>query len=353
MANLIGTYPPIERVETGFWSLDKALGDGKKLGWPMTIYDIFGNQDVGKTTFSTTIAGILGNHYKGNIIYLPIEHVDRDLMQSILDSVHFDGDAYLLGGWDMVSRFTKAKKDKEHPYVTDEMNIDCLISGLQDNKNVVGVIDSLTAINPVMFVEGSVAEMHMGRRAMLTGALVRAVGYIRRYRTVPMCLMMLGHKTQSLSMYPTNRGTDSTGGDIKRDLAKVRLILQRKVATDKVFDKSDENNGFIIQGKVEKHSFAREGREFYIFILGGKGAHIGMTALYECKMTKLVSFGDSITMNGEKYGSMKSIIAKANAGDDEFFKPFIDALRNPSKIKKVEDTNEEINYVDDGSELPE
>ena len=347
MANIIGDYPYIERVVTGFWSLDRALGNKKSLGWPMTIYEIFGYQDTGKTTFATTIAGIIGNHYGGNIIYLPIEHVDRDLANEILDSVEFKGDTYMLGGWDMVKRFTKAKKDAEHPVVTDEMNIDCMLAGLQDDKNVVGIVDSLTAINPIMFSEGSVAEMHMGRRAMLSGALARGVGYVRRFREVPLCVIMLGHTTQRLSMYPTNRGTDSTGGDVKRDLVKVRLLLKRK--TEKLLEASESDNAYLIEGKAEKNSFSREGKIFYIVVLGGKGAHIGMTALFECKMTKLCTFGANITMNGEKYGSMKSIIARAHAGDNDFFLPFINALRNPSAISKVDD-DEEDDYIE---EMPE
>lgn len=339
MANIIGEYPPIERVETGFFSLDRALSDGESLGVPMTIIEIFGNQDIGKSNIATSLAGIMAEHYSGNLVYLPIEHIDRNLMGRILDSVSFTGDAYILGGWDMVKKFTKHKKDKEHPHVTDEMNFDCLLEAYHDDKNVVGVVDSLTQINPVMFSEGSTSEMHMGRRAMLTSALVRGAGYTRRFRDIPMALIMLSHKQQSLSMYPTNRGTDTTGGDIKRDLAKVRIFLKRPVEKLLEFNKGD--NAFVVEGKVEKLSFGREGGIFYLVVLGGKGIHRGLTAVYECKMAQLCTFGANITMGGKKYGSMATILKEAHSGNDEFFLPFINALKNPSSVGKAVPDEEE------------
>ena len=54
-------------------------------------------------------------------------------------------------------------------------------------------------------------------------------------------------------------------------------------------------------------------------------------------------------MNGIKYGSMRTIVAKAHAGEDEFFQPFIDALKDPSKISKV-DTKEDEEEVWEGDE---
>ena len=51
MAKLIGDYPQVERVETGLWSLDRALAGELKdekgevvttYGVPMTGYEIFG-----------------------------------------------------------------------------------------------------------------------------------------------------------------------------------------------------------------------------------------------------------------------------------------------------------------------
>ena len=91
---------------------------------------------------------------------------------------------------------------------------------------------------------------------------------------------------------------------------------------------------------MEKYNFGRDKTKFQVVVLGGKGIHHGLSAMYDCKMLKLASFGKSITMNGVKYGSMRTIVAKAHAGEDEFFQPFIDALKDPSKIAKI-DTKEE------------
>jgi len=96
--------------------------------------------------------------------------------------------------------------------------------------------------------------------------------------------------------------------------------------------------------------FGKEKNKFYNVVLGGQGVHIGMSALYDCKRLKLATFGKSITMNGEKYGSMEFVISKALAGDDEFFQPFIEALKDPSKITKVVAEKEDENEVWDGDE---
>lgn len=89
-------------------------------------------------------------------------------------------------------------------------------------------------------------------------------------------------------------------------------------------------------------------------VVGGQGIHVGLSAVYDCKMLKIASFGKSVTMNGEKYGNIRSLVAKAHARDNEVFQPFIEALKNPSKVEKVAQESEEAEPSDVFlDELPE
>ena len=126
-----GEYSYVCRVETGLWSLDRAYSGKNRagevtLGWPMTIHEIFGMKGVGKSTISTSLAGIVAEHFKKDIIYAPVEHIDRDLLENTLESVGFDGLVSILGGRDMVKKFIPTLKMGKEEIVGDEIIGDCL-----------------------------------------------------------------------------------------------------------------------------------------------------------------------------------------------------------------------------------
>lgn len=346
MATIEGQYPPVKRVVTGFWSLDRALSNDKELGWPMTITEIFGNQGLGKTTVATSIAGIVANKYKNNIVYAPIEHVDRDYMSSILDSMGFKHTVSMLGGWDMVKKFLPEIKKGKEDIVTDELILDCIIEAMRRDDYSVAILDSLTAISPIEESNSSVADKNMGRRARLSNAMVRGVLQASRFRETPYNLMVIAHKVVEMGGgMKTTTGTDTTGGEGKKNIAKVRVSL--RAVPEKTMTELD-HNCFILEGKAEKMNFGKPGRKFFLAILGGKGIHHGMTALYDCKRIGIASTGKTIKLGQDSFGSMKTIISKAHDGDDKFFQPFIDALKNPSSIGKVEqESNDGSDWEED------
>ena len=81
--------------------------------------------------------------------------------------------------------------------------------------------------------------------------------------------------------------------------------------------------------------------------MGGRGIHVGLTALWECVIAKHAtlsakSIKDSVVVNmdGQSYGKMRSILKEK----DEFFIPFINKLREDESYdvadSEVEDTEE-------------
>jgi hypothetical protein len=336
---IIGDYPSIERVVTGLWSLDHALGNKDGIGFPLTAYEVFGFQDVGKSNFSTSIAGIVANKLNKGIVLLPVEHIDRDLVENILTHVSFDGKVYILGGWDATQIFLgkTLKPSKEVPYPTDEINIDAFSAAIKDPTIAVGIVDSISSFNTISETEGSSAENNISgaRRAKLTSNLARGIIYSRRFNP-QVATILLSHKQMSMGMFPTNAGSSTTGGEAKKNLSKVRILLKRFP------EKSINDLGhWVIEGMVEKFSFGREKRKFYNVVIGGQGVHIGLSNMYDCKKQGLCTFGSSITLDGKKYGAMRTVVQEALDGNDDFFKPFTDALNNPSSVSKVQTDEDE------------
>lgn len=324
MANITGDYPQIDKIDTGMYSLNRSLGGG----WPMTSVELTGFSGVFKSTFAISILSLVAEHYGKKFLLAPIEPIDREQLNSILDSMGFTGEAHII------------------TEQTDEEMVDkfCELLGKDDYSS--GLFDSLTAISPIMEMESSSADMNMGRRARLSGVLARKLIHLNRFRTSPVTSILISHVTQPLSMTPTNTGSSTSGGEVKKNLSKVRI--KAKVVPEPTM-RDLEENAIVVEGFVEKYNFGRDKMKFYVVVLGGKGIHKGLTALYDCKVLKLATFGKSVTMNGIKYGSIRTLVAKAHAGEDDVFQPFIDALKDPSKISKV-DTKEDENEEWEGDE---
>jgi RecA/RadA recombinase len=312
MANITGEFPQIERVPTGFYSLDWSLGGG----WPMTTIELYGFAGVFKSTFSLSILATVSNFYKKKLLYAPVEPADKELVNNILDSVKFSQEMHI-------------SMEK-----TDEELIDTFCELLGKEEYCAGLFDSLTSISPIMEMESSSADMNMGRRARLTGVLARKLVHLNRFRTSPVTSILLSPVTPSLSVTPTNTGSSTSGGEVKKNLSKVRIKV--RLMQEPTMKELEDENAIAIEGMIEKYNFGRDKRKFHVVILGGKGIHKGMTAMYDCKTYGICTFGRSITLGSNKYGSMKSIVEKAHAGEDKFFEPFIEALKNPSKVEKPE-----------------
>lgn len=328
MAELVGDYPNIDKVKTPYWSLNRALSNSHSEGWPMTSVELTGFSGIGKSTLATSIMGVVSEHYKKDMAYAPIEPIDRELLSDILDSVLFKQKCHIIAGQ------------------TDEDIIDAYCELLGDDKVCTGIFDSLTAISPIAEMESSSADMNMGRRARLAGVLARKLIHLNRFRTSPVTTIIISHVSTSMSTTPTNTGSSTTGGETKKNLSKVRIKLRKM--PEPTMTEQDEN-AYVIEGLVEKYNFGKDKRKFYVVVLGGKGIHTGLTAMYDCKMLGLCTFGRSITLGGVKYGSMKTMIEKAHEGDDKVFEPFIKALENPASVGKAKAEDDE-EWIEESAE---
>lgn len=205
----------------------------------------------------------------------------------------------------------------------------------------------LPTISPIAEVESSSADMNMGRRARLAGVLARKLVHLNRFRQSPVATIIISHVAIPMSMTPTNTGSSTTGGETKKNLSKVRIKL-RKMPEPTMTELED--NAYVVEGYVEKFNFGKDRRKFYCVVVGGQGIHVGLSAVYDCKMLKLATFGKSVTLDGKKYGNIRTLVQKAHDGDEGAFQPFIDALKSPGKIAKVEEENEDADQFIDEAE---
>ncbi len=356
MANISGDYPQTERVPTGLWSLDNALGgvkDGKfDLGIPMTIMEIFGYQGIGKSVFASSLMSIISNYWKKRAVYAPFEHIDVDLLRNILDFYKCENEISLLGTWNTVKSFFPSHKKGKDDKLTDELMLDCFIEAARREDYCVGVIDSLSTIYTIGEAGSSVADRNMGR-ARIVSAFARALPQALRWREdSTFATILLSHKTNPMGGgTPTNTGAPTTGGEVKKNVAKVRIALRRLPELSFEMDSQKnlyEKNAFILEGRAEKNNFGRDDKKFYVAMLGGSGIHAGLTAMYECKKFGLATFGKSVTLNGQKFDSVAKMTARAHAGDNEVFTPFIEALKDPSKVSKVREENDDADqFIDE------
>lgn len=358
MANISGNYPHTERVKTGLWSLDNALSGVKggkvDLGIPMTIMEIFGYQGIGKSVFATSLMSMISNHWGKKSVYAPFEHIDVDLLGNVLDFYGNENEVTLLGTWDTVKTlFPTYKRDKKER-LTDELMLDCFIEAARREDYCVGVVDSLSTIYTIGEAGSSVADRNMGR-ARIVSAFTRALPQALRWREdSPFATMLLSHKTNPMGGgAPTNTGAPTTGGEVKKNVVKVRIALRRMNELSFEMDSQKnlyEKNAFILEGRAEKNNFGRDDKRFYVAMLGGAGIHAGLTAMYECKKLGLATFGKSGNLDGKRFDSVAKMVAYAHAGEDEPFQIFHDALKDPSKVAKVKEEREDDDQFVDEAE---
>jgi len=356
MANISGDYADIARVETGLWSLDRALSGNSGLGIPMTFIEVFGFQGVGKTTLVTSLMAMIAKQYGQKIAYAPFEHIDTQLMGHILDTHNCKEEVTLLSGWNTVKKFFPSYKKQPKENITDELILDCFIEAVKDTNYCAGVVDSLSSIVTIAEAGSSVADRNMGK-ARVVSAFARSVVHAFRVREDnPFCAIVLTHKSVPMGGgMPTSTGAVTTGGEVKKNVSKVRIGVRR--LNEPSFEMNSKKElydepAYILEGRVEKNNFGRDDRKFFVAMLGGKGAHIGLTAMYECKRLGICSFGKNVNLGGQKFGSVATMLDLAHQGKDSEFQPFIDALQSPDAISKVEqeEVEEEGVYLD---ELPD
>lgn len=294
----------IERLETGFYSLDRAFSTVGEIGIPLNVgWELFGVSHIGKTTFAVSLSALIAKELSKDIAFCDFEGIDIDRLKALLQSQDFDGTIWL-------------------PTETeDEKMLDELINNLSEPFIGVGIIDSLAAISPIAERAGQLGEMNMGRRAMLIAKLSRKILPIMRDSDNPSTLFMINHWVPMIGKH----GYDTPGGEVKKYITHERVKLSIQ---DTFPDRS-----YWIKGEVYKDKKGGAGRmkkemggTFHVVIRANGGLHRNLSTMMDCVVAGKVERKKTLKVKetSESLGFLKTYFE--NAEDDERFQVFYELL---------------------------
>lgn len=324
MIKFIGDeFTATERVVTGLYSLDWALGDSLgNTGWPMrSLVELYGDKNVGKTTFSLSIAGILASRLDRTFSMFDLEGQSRETVGGVLEHAGFDGTVdYVLN----VAKESSEKTAKR------------FVLKLYEEPQPIALMDSLGAFRPTANMEGELSDANMGVFARETGRLADwFIAALQRAEN-PGCVMWTNHEHPTFGSRIA--GTDTAGGVKKKYLSQLRIRLKRTfLKTNK--DPGDKDSGSIVDfgeswllgGRIDSSRFGYSKREFNVFCVAGEGIHHGLTAVFDCIVlgladvsSKKVTESVTVELDGKTYKMRKML---EDRKDDEMFYPFVNALQ--------------------------
>lgn len=323
-------FESTNRIVTQCHSLDWALGDRLgNVGIPSrSTIEVYGGKNVGKTTFCVSLMGITASKLSKNITLLDWEGQSRETIEGILDAQSFFGSVNY-----MLNKGTETSED----------TLERFVEALTDDTQNVALMDSIGAFRPTALLEGKIGDSNMGVFARETGQFVNKVTHIQLRSVEPGIVFLTNHVHPTIGSMV--QGQTTSGGEKKKYLAHVRLDLKRAYIGNSPVNFGES---YLLRGKVDSNRFGFSGREFYVFIVGGEGIHVGLTALWDCVISGYAtlsakSIKDSVvvSMDGQNYGKFRTIFTERN--NKEFFTPFINRLREVAdEVEETEEVEEEV-----------
>jgi len=319
--DVIGDYPSLERVSSRIYSLDRAVGNPYSLDWGIPLrssYEIYGPPESGKSSLSLHLCSVI--RPTGIILVAGLEQGDKEYMRGVAQAAGFEGTIEILSN-------TKKKKLISHSV----MLTDAVIRLGTDEDVVAMVLDSVAAVMPPARDDNLIGEGYMTDRARFMNDMTSRVEQKLLNRKTPAVFISVNHVGQSLD--PRNRASITPGGKGLKFHSAVRINLWRKEVfpTPGQTEESRTLKGFIAEGTLEKNRFGGRGRRFRVYIVPGRGVHVGMSAMFDAilstKQAERNTTGQ-ISLMGEKMGRIGTFVNAAFKGDDEKFTPFLEAIES-------------------------
>lgn len=306
--------PPIARVSTGLWSLDRALGDQTTgiIGMPLRcMCEIYGREHAGKSSLAYYLAGVI--RPEGKVHLMDTEGFpDPDYLLSSLAIAGF------VGGINVIDAAKESKKKRDARLHT-EMATELADYLIDEDTNAV-IMDSIGMYRSEAEKEGKIGDANMGRRARdITQWSRRAASHLTVHNDPPKIGFMVNHILANLS----SRGHYTPGGRGKSHASAFRLYMWRK---DNKFD----YGAFQAEVKTEKLRWGGTSKEHtgIIFIIPGLGISKGFTALLDCVRLGIANRGSVIKIGDTSMGRIGTLLKAAKEGNEKKFEPFHEALEN-------------------------
>mgnify|MGYP003402976619 CR=1 FL=1 len=323
----------VERASTGSYSLDKATGGGLPKNGRSTC--IIGPESSSKSTIS--LSAIANEHKKGNLCCLfDIEgSYDENYSKTvgvIPNLLHMPDHKKLLKSLGI--------KESDRTVVAAEEWFDLLIKTINSNIYSLVVLDSVTALQPMIEIQNGVANAKIGSIATpmtkayrgIANALKNCDGgfvYITQYRMSP-------------GKYGDPR--IESGAEAWKYLQDLKIALQPSL------DKEDgEIPGIVVKGKVSKSKVCIPHKTFEYYIEFGKG----IIRSYE--LIKEAISAEVITKTGNTYFFLGEKIGVGEKQLNNFFETNLEELEkleielNKLKIETIidEETEKSLDAIEE------
>jgi len=318
------------RIVTQCHSLDYALaGRDGSVGIPLTaLYEVYGPKGAGKSTLCFSLMSMIASKMGKNGVILDWEGQSKETIEGVFNAHEFYGNIeYIL------NRSTESSED----------TVERFLMSIKDEGQNIGLVDSIGGFLPTAYLEGSIADSSMGVFARETGRMVNKAKQIIMQADEPGVVFFTNHLHPKIGAMVS--GQDTSGGEKKKYLCHVRIDLKRAYIGNSPVSFGES---WLLKGKVDDNRYGYSKREFYVFMLGGEGIHVGLTALWDCVIAKYAtlsaqSIKDSVVVNmdGQSFGKFRTILKEKD--NPEFFVPFINRLREGAGDDAVstEDEQEE------------
>jgi recombination protein RecA len=341
----LGQAKAIEFVPTGSWVINSLIGDGtgnsKPGGLPRGhIVEVFGDDSSGKTTLALSAckqAQLLGTVP----VFLDFEQSFHEAYARAL-GLDLDPEKFVLIQPNHFEHGAKFIKDS-----------------LMMRPSLI-VVDSVSAMIPKAFLEGSVDE---GGRIGLQAQLMSAtLSYFSKHlQTTGTCLLYLNQLRSVIKKSQYERGPDeeSSGGRALRYYASVRIKLTKSskietVATkSKITGKTDKKPvNILIKATVVKNKIDKPYLAGPVYIRFGEGFDniysIIELSINNGTIKKSGAFlrfqkGDKVLFNAQGKESLRKLLTE----DKAVFQELQESLR----FKEDEQAKEESLEVEEGDEM--
>lgn len=333
-----GVHRPIGRAVTGFYSLDWALRRSKEIvGWPTrTFAELYGPTGIGKTTFSVSVLGIIAMALKmKGISCLSFENQDVNMIETALERAGFNGE------WKWINA-TKAK-------TSDESMLGLLSDSLYEDY--VGLLDTIASMSSIAEQSGDIGDANMGRRAFPMAQFARAVQKaLIDSENKDTVLIATNHQYENMQTVGGAKTYTEPGGVVKKNISHLRIRMQvpwvEYISGGTGKKEARWEDGWVLQGKVDKNRAGGKNRIFQVFIVGGEGIHPGLTSMIDCLQLGIaeVQSGAKVAMDGDVFGSINKIVTNER-DNSELFVPFQNRLK--ARMLSGDDEDEIIEEAED------
>ena len=321
---IVGDTFPVERFETGLWSLDRAVGFRGQNGIPLrSLIELYGPEHSGKSTLGYYIMSKFSP--QGTVWIADLEGtLDKEYVTEIMDHAGYTGTVQVAEYMNTDKRKSKLRSHEEQMQDT--------IDALMNDGVSAGMIDSLGSFVPLVVQKKDLGERTVGQAAMTIGDASRRIAGWLRVTDAPKFFIYINHVHPNIG----GHGFNTPGGETKRFMSNVRLWIRRVES-----DIPEASGNFLAEVRVQKLKVggAHAGRKGYIFFIPGFGVSKEMTDVFDCinmelaKREALISLKKYDDKKGdfvwEKMGRIGELTEKAMEPEKNkaLFQHFADALK--------------------------